>query len=131
METKVLLSRAKKDYSDALNLGALITMGYLSVNISELLESFLILTSWVSKFKQEEDKEVYSEMIDLFQFYLSRYEECFFDKEYEIANYLKVVKALSESERFSEEERKSAKDFVAQLPYFSRFPKSWECFLRG
>lgn len=131
MDVKELLVGARKDYSNVLNVGALITMGDLPMNTPEFLESFLIFKSWISKFKQEEDKEAYEGLVEIFQRYVSSYEELFHEKEFEIGFFLKEAGTLSEDGTISQEDLKVVKDFVAEVPNLSEIPESWKSICLG
>lgn len=131
MDTKVLLEAAKKDYSAALNVGALITMGELPVQTLEILESFLIFKSWISKLGQQEDKKAHEGLIEMFQNYISRYERLFQEKEFEIGFFLRAAKLLSEEGTISEEQLKIVKDFMAEMKNLSEIPESWKAIRLG
>ena len=132
MDTKVLLEAAKKDYSAALNVGALITMGELPVQALEILESFLIFKSWISKLgQQEEDKKAHEGLIEMFQRYISCYESLFHEKEFEIGFFLRSAKLLSEEGTISEEQLKIVKDFMAEMKNLSEIPESWKAIRLG
>lgn len=114
----MLLNEARKDYSTALNVTALITMGTLEVNVPQLLESFLIVRSWIETFDRL-NEDGYQGLIELFLSYLRRYEEFFQQEEDEISFYLREV-----SKNLSPVRLKEAKDFVAQIQDLPNVPDS-------
>lgn len=91
MNLSELLAGAKKDYSVALNLGALIVSDSWEVNVSELLESFVIIHSWIERLEKEEpDEKARIVLTEMFQKCVSQFETIFEDMEVEVSFYLRV-----------------------------------------
>lgn len=118
MNIETLLKEAKDDYSTALNVTTLITLGELKVNVPQLLESFLIACYWIEIFDTlgEDDYKLLSE---LFQSNRRQYLEIFQQCEGDIAFYLREV-----SNGLSSFRLKEAQDFVAQIQNFPNVPDS-------
>lgn len=114
---KELFEAAKTDYSAALNLGGLIAYSIEDVKVSELLDSFLILRSWIERLEKEEpDEDARVGRIELLQGIISVYEKMFQDGESHILFYLRTS--------MSSEAVKNAKAFVEQIQSLPNVPES-------
>ena len=100
-----LLERAKKEYSDAINLCGLILGGHIKCNAKELLQAYAILNEWVSNLticekntKNVERKYGYRDMRELVENYISVFEENFKLHEEEILMWMNSLKEQELSE---------------------------------
>lgn len=137
MDKNSLLSSAKDNFSDALNLAALVRYGLVAITMPELLESYYMLKVWAKKLeekiacaqkdKDDRKKQEYVTEKDLCKGYIQSYEEDVFeDFEPYIAGYLKEKKA----EGFRADELAAAKEFVAVAEHLNNLQrKDWRQFL--
>ena len=84
MDKNSLLSSAKDNFSDALNLAALVRYGLVAITMPELLESYYMLKVWAKKLeekiacaqkdKDDRKKQEYVTEKDLCKGYIQSYE---------------------------------------------------------
>lgn len=129
---KELFKVARAEYDTAMNMAGFVIAGDLTMTVDELLESFAILKFWVAEFdkrnatEDEQMKNAYQGLKELFLGLISHYDEIFFNFEGEILCYFK----LKQQEGFTPEELEAAKFFVqAAKENPGLAVKDWDRFL--
>lgn len=129
---KELLKAARADYETAMNTASLVIVGDLALTVGEMLESFAILKFWIAEFdkrnqtEDEQMKDAYQGLKELFLSHISHYEEIFFNFELEILAYFK----LKQKQGFTSEELASAKIFAEAAEKIDDLAvKDWKQFL--
>ena len=137
MNTKVLLSLAKRDFTEAINLAYLIEWGDVKVTVSELLASYAILKKWADNFaakRNKYDKNGETQKADgclnaeaVIRSYMIDYERELFQRaECHILEYMRCRKITG----FDAEELEAAKVFVDVTGRLENLEfKDWKQFL--